>query len=249
VATLDRERRLRLAEAAGVMELLPAGCRLLEIGAGGGWQARFFAERGHAVTAVDVGAGRFADHLEFPVTSYDGRVLPFGEASFDAVYSSNVLEHVPHVEALLGETRRVLRRGGLAVHVVPSATWRLWTTLAQPLAMLRLVAGGGAAAAGRRVGPATPAWRKLRLALLPSRHGEHGGAWSELALFSRFRWRRLFRRAGFEVARDRSLGLFYTPWGFGGEWLTLPARRRLAALLGSSSRVYVLRPAGRAGGA
>lgn len=223
---------------------LPEGCRLLELGAGGGWQARFLAERGFAVTAVDVGSDRFAGRLEYPVTTYDGTRLPFPDASFDAVFSSNVLEHVPHVDALLAETARVLVPGGLAVHVLPSAAWRWWTTVAQPLAVLRFALGGGwrgPAGTGAASGAGVSWWRRARLALLPSRHGEHGNALAELVLFSRLRWLPLFRRAGFVVERHRSIGLFYTPWSLAGSRLTLERRRLLARLLGSATRLYRLR--------
>lgn len=38
--------------------------------------------------------------------------LPFGDASFDVVTSTQVYEYVPDVPAALAEARRVLRRGG-----------------------------------------------------------------------------------------------------------------------------------------
>lgn len=51
----------------------------------------------------------------------DGLNMPFGDASFDYVYSHTVFEHVPH-EAFLGEHFRVLRPGGIAavLSVFPS---------------------------------------------------------------------------------------------------------------------------------
>lgn len=47
--------------------------------------------------------------------------FPFPDASFDAVYSSHVIEHFSFEQAyfLLGETYRVLRQGGVARIVVP----------------------------------------------------------------------------------------------------------------------------------
>jgi len=44
--------------------------------------------------------------------TYDGSTLPFKDASFDVVYSHQVLEHVRDPLTHLGEIRRVLRHGG-----------------------------------------------------------------------------------------------------------------------------------------
>ena len=67
---------------------------------------------------------------------YDGQRLPFDDASFDFVFSQQVIEHVRDADlaAYYAEEGRVLRRGGLAYHQVPhrwvpydthSRTWLL----------------------------------------------------------------------------------------------------------------------------
>jgi len=45
-------------------------------------------------------------------------------------YSSHMLYHAVDLDAIAGEISRVLRPGGVAVHVLPSASWRFWTTVA-----------------------------------------------------------------------------------------------------------------------
>lgn len=49
-----------------------------------------------------------------------GERIPMRSNSFDIVYSTNVLEHVQHPAAVLGEVVRVLRPGGIAQMVVPN---------------------------------------------------------------------------------------------------------------------------------
>jgi len=50
----------------------------------------------------------------------DGQRLPFCAGAFDAVFSINVLEHVPEPAAVLRESARVLRPGGLFLAVTPN---------------------------------------------------------------------------------------------------------------------------------
>jgi SAM-dependent methyltransferase len=64
---------------------------------------------------------------------YDGRTLPFAEASFDAVICSQVLEHVFEPEAFLRELRRVVRPGGQLVLTVPF----VWDEHEQPVDFAR----------------------------------------------------------------------------------------------------------------
>jgi len=53
------------------------------------------------------------------VASEDLTRLSYGDASFDLVITSETLEHVPDVDAALGEIRRVLKPGGFHVFTTP----------------------------------------------------------------------------------------------------------------------------------
>jgi SAM-dependent methyltransferase len=244
--------QIREAELAEALPLLPGGARILELGAGDGWQANELARAGFQVTAVDVGPPS-SDVQHFPVSRYDGRSLPFEAGSFDAIYSSNVLEHVADFGAIQREVARVLRPGGHAVHCVPSAGWRFWTTAGHPLyaarwalrlsgmsALPKTAAAGAALARASGDGFAKLLW----LGLVPQRHGEHGNALTEVRLFSRSGWNRRFRETGWDVVRVAATRLFYTGNELFGIGLGNAARRRLAAAFGSSTWIYVLRPAG-----
>lgn len=240
---LEYLEELRLEELGEVLGDLPAGGRVLEIGAGSGFQARDLAARGFSVEALDLASSNYAASRVFSVRDYDGKTLPFPDQSFDALFSSNVLEHVLELPELLAEMQRVLRPRGVMVHVLPTASWRLWTTLSfYPLlakyAVLRIAARVPATSSA----PSSAASRHDLRRLLPRRHGERGNVWSELYLFSRHRWRRLFRSVGLRVAAERGSGLFYTGHVLFGARLRMPARRALSSLLGSSTRIWVLGP-------
>ena len=122
---------IREYEFARILPYLRSGARVLEIGGGTGYQARRLHEAGFNVTSIDVAHGTYASsELEFPVQPYDGRHFPFPDASFDIVFSSNVLEHIPDLAQTHRETVRVLQPGGYCVHVLPTGSWRFWTNLA-----------------------------------------------------------------------------------------------------------------------
>jgi ubiquinone/menaquinone biosynthesis C-methylase UbiE len=104
--------------------------RVLEVGCGIGYTTQALAEAGAAsAVGIDqldeaaVGAERerllergTAGGVQLSVG--DAHALPFPDASFDAVVSFSVFEHVRDPAQVLRESSRVLRPGGLALHVV-----------------------------------------------------------------------------------------------------------------------------------
>jgi len=99
---------------------------VLELGGGQGRDTRAFAAAKFHVTALDYEANALElIRRELPVIStltHDAReLLPFGDASFNAVYSHmlfNMALSTVELEALAGEVRRVLRPGGWHIYTV-----------------------------------------------------------------------------------------------------------------------------------
>lgn len=90
--------------------------RVVDVGCGNG-RVVFF-KRASCAQLVGIDAGEhFAAEAAATVdlTRGDIRRLPFATASFDKAYSLDVMEHLPEdgVRAMLAETRRILRPGGL----------------------------------------------------------------------------------------------------------------------------------------
>jgi SAM-dependent methyltransferase len=110
-------------------DALHDGAALLDIGAGSGWIAHYFATHPALrlrVSAVDARDERVVrDGYAFERVA--GAALPFGDASFDVVLSNHVIEHVggeAEQVAHLAEARRVLRPGGILYLAVPNR-WSL----------------------------------------------------------------------------------------------------------------------------
>jgi ubiquinone/menaquinone biosynthesis C-methylase UbiE len=102
---------------------LPAGAAILEIGCGRGAGARIihraFRPRILHASDLDLQMLRKAegylpaeDRRPFRFLTADVLNLPYGNASFDAVFGFGVLHHVPDWQSALGEIARVLKPGG-----------------------------------------------------------------------------------------------------------------------------------------
>lgn len=87
-----------------------SGARMLDVGAGPEDFARVFRDAGVRYVPLDRDA-----HVESVRSGVvgDAAALPFSDDAFDIVFSSNLLEHVPHPWAVSEELLRVLAPGGV----------------------------------------------------------------------------------------------------------------------------------------
>lgn len=98
-----------------------AGKVVIDVGCGGGLMAEEIARLGAAVIGVDPSAASIATArahaagggLEIDYRVGSGERLPAGDGCADVVYCLDVLEHVADLDAVIGETARVLKPGGL----------------------------------------------------------------------------------------------------------------------------------------
>jgi SAM-dependent methyltransferase len=113
------------------------GDLVLDAGAGFGRHAYEFARQGANVVALDysaaemittrgtfgamVAAGEIAEERYVGTLQGDATRLPFADASFDRVITSEVLEHIPADTDAMAELVRVLKPGGTFAATVP--TW------------------------------------------------------------------------------------------------------------------------------
>ncbi|AVH55449.1 MULTISPECIES: class I SAM-dependent methyltransferase [Streptomyces] len=118
------------AAARAVLGLVPEGARsLLDVACGTGIVTRRLAadRPGLRVTGVDAAHGmavRAAARLPGSVVRSDGRRLPFPDGTFDAVTSVWLLHLVDEpegVRAIVAESARVLRPGGVYITTVDKA--------------------------------------------------------------------------------------------------------------------------------
>lgn len=99
---------------------VPRGCRLLDLGSARGREV--FRERARLAVGVDLAQAALrecASHYDGAALADLGR-LPFPDAAFDCVVSSHVMGHIPaeSKDGVVAEIARLLRPGGVTVHVI-----------------------------------------------------------------------------------------------------------------------------------
>jgi ubiquinone/menaquinone biosynthesis C-methylase UbiE len=228
---------------------------ILEIGAGTGRQAREMAEYGYHVEAIDLASSNYSPHRSWPIIDYDGKNIPFPDNHFDIVFSSNVLEHMTQVVKFQDEIMRVLKPDGIAIHIVPSSCWRLWTNVAfYPFIFKRALNILYSKTISKMTFwrykevpcnetiKAKSVSRKVsnRIAFFPQRHGENGNAFSELYYFSRYYWSALFKNTGWNIRKRFTTGLAYTGYSIFGTLIPIPFRKVMGSFIGSSCHVFIL---------
>lgn len=257
---------VRLSELESVLSEIkvekPGRNTILEIGAGSGWQSQKLSEKGHSVEAIEIDSSDYSKDSVWPTTNYDGKHIPFPDDCFDIVFTSNVLEHIPHVVAFQHEIKRVLKTDGISVHIVPSGSWRFWSNVAhyaflvktaKNLIVKQLSPPGSENSFTEAENVAQTSQiskiehlhlgQLLRRIALVQRHGETGNALTELYYFSRYKWVNMFTATGWKIEKVFTNRLFYTGYAILGSALSLKFRRHLSYILGSSCHIFVLRKA------
>jgi SAM-dependent methyltransferase len=135
-----------------------AGRRTLEIGLGQGADAEQIIRRGAVWSGVDLtpeSVARVKARLRLRGLPYERLEqasvldLPFGDGTFDVVFSHGVLHHVPQIHRAQAEIARVLKPGGLLVMMV-YARWSLNYLVA--ISIVRRLALAALYASGARPG-------------------------------------------------------------------------------------------------
>lgn len=116
--------RLKIWEQS-VVKLFPHNAQILDIGCGMGREAFALSDMGFSVTGIDISGEVIRQVIKLslqngyniPFAIYDGRTLPFGEASFDVIIiwaqTFGLLYGNEYKYHFINECKRVLKKDGL----------------------------------------------------------------------------------------------------------------------------------------
>jgi SAM-dependent methyltransferase len=216
ISTVTHLKSIRFFEYKFAKKYFPAKLRnVVEIGGGAGWQAEYLKKSGFNIRSFDLKTSNYNSIQNNLVEQYDGLHLPIEDDSVDMVFSSNVLEHCADLKGVLNEHSRILNEKGLSIHLMPTPTWRLWTSITDLVIKF----------------------------YFSKPHGEFSpNVFIEMYDFSERAWRARFNQNQYTVINVIAGRLFYTGNSLFDSRLNLKLRRVLSYFLGSSVKLYIVKP-------
>lgn len=119
--------------------------RMLEVGCGNAFGSVLFSDKADKIVATDLPGYNldtssigldYAKRLiralnidNISLLASQAEELPFADESFDLVFSAYVLEHLANKQKAIDEIRRILKKGGIAIAIVPNFMERLYAPL------------------------------------------------------------------------------------------------------------------------
>ena len=130
---------IRDSEWEQIENYIPKNSKFLDVGCGAGYSLMRACENLNcSVEGIDAdpgshGVGRFVKDLVNDVSIKQGFAedLPYANDSFDVVYSSHVLEHVNDESKALEEMKRVLKKDGVLIIGMPTASMAFLNYISQ----------------------------------------------------------------------------------------------------------------------
>ena len=100
--------------------------KILEIGGGDGYQAKVLADKGYSIISIDIAP---RSPQVFPVKKIENTNLNFSDETFDIIFTSHVLPHVHNLKQMFNEIKRIIKKDGTIVHIVPTTGWSFITNI------------------------------------------------------------------------------------------------------------------------
>ena len=199
----------------------------LEVGAGDGYQTSLLMRHCKHLICTDINFQRITGKIESENVTYvacDAEQLmdSFTESTFDFIFSSNLLEHLPNKQAFLASVMKLLRPGGISVHIVPNRFWKFNAMVLHHLnvglSILEVLLSKRQDREQSVTHDNNPKGFKryslIRRLLWPVPHGVYQSNLEEFIQYGLDRWEREFEHAGFRSIKTVK-GPVCSSYGFG----------------------------------
>lgn len=208
---------IRNAELETALKFFPVekDVRILEIGGGDGFLAKKIHDHGYEILSID----QSPKHPQyFPVTIGDATKIGFESEKFDMIFSSHVIAHIDEIELFFDECKKVLKKNGLIIHVVPSTAWSIgtnfWHYILLPKFFVKSrrskLTDGDTNNADKNIKKKEKTVKKIINVLFLHPLGTNPSFIHEFYYFSKYRWRKLFQNQGFRVISVENGPYFYS---------------------------------------
>ncbi len=238
--------------------------KILELGGGDGFQANLLSHFSKTVISTDFNPSILkntsTNKVRYEVCDAERVENKFQEQSFDLIFSSNMLEHLPDIQRALKGMSFCLKNNGLMIHVVPSVFWKWSNVLLYHFNLLIVIleaicTKGGISSLENKyrretdenvtvedIGNNPKLKRRQKTIfnlLFPKVHGVSANNFKEFKAFRKKRWQIEFQNCGLEIVNYKK-GPVNSGYGFG--WNVL--RRFLYSIGYTSEHIFILKKKG-----
>lgn len=222
---------------------------ILELGCGDGFQSKLIKNYFNSIISTDLNEKRMNFDLinqGIILEVLDAELVgeKYSEESFDFIFSSNMIEHLPNYKKCLYGIKEVLKSDGIAIIILPNTLWRLSTIIFHyPYKIRNLFYKSS----GKRNLKEHPKGNNIKISkkssrilnlLFPKAHGAYNNSVIELYEFSKYKWKKAFLKSGFQIIEIRK-GPLSSGYRFGFHKI-----KKLLAKIGLTTEyIYVLKKA------
>lgn len=208
---------IRNAEFENALIFFPddKNIKILEIGGGDGFLAKKIHDKGYKITSIDQIS---KEPQYFPVVIGNALKMDFKSEEFDMIFSSHVIAHIEDRELFFSECKRVLKKNGLMIHIVPSTAWSIGTNFWHYIFLSKFfrkrkktnVSQTNIENQNIRSNERIQIIKKIINILFLHPLGTHPSFIHEFYYFSKYRWKKTFQNHGFNIINLKNGPYFYS---------------------------------------
>lgn len=220
----------------------------IEIGAGDGYQSKLLLNLVTKLVCTELNNERLllSDNQNIQFRHIDAENIDkfYPSQTFDFIYSSNLLEHIPNVNATLQGLYKIATSNSISVHILPNSMWSFLHVLlhypniiiSKYLKLLKLNDLKKNKYFNNNIKSANKKRTKISAIVLPKPHGVSKNCFVELFYFNRRTWIKIFSQNHFRVEKILT-GPITSGYGFGFDKL-----RNFFTFCGlGSENIYILK--------